>query len=62
MLERTDCVRESSASVEGRKRGEGDTLIAVEDANISGDGGETRDDETFQDLRNGLEKDYSTER
>ena len=60
-LELADHVRESSASVKGRKRGEGATLIVVEEANISGDGGEAGGDDPFQDLRNGLKEDYDTE-
>ena len=43
-------MRESSASIKGGKRGEGGTLIAVEEADISGDGGEARGDYAFQDL------------
>ena len=49
-LERTDRVRESSASVKGLERGEGAKLIVVEEADISGDGGEARGDNPLQDF------------
>ena len=37
-LQSTDCVCKGSACVKRRKRGEGATLIAVEEANLSGNG------------------------
>ena len=51
-VEGTDPVCESSARVEGRERGEGATLIVVEEADMSGDSGETRGNNPLQDSRN----------
>ena len=40
---------------------EGDTLIAVEEANVSRDGGETCDNNPFQDLGDGLKENNDAE-
>ena len=51
-----DFVRNGSTCAEGGEREEGATLIAVEEANISGDGGEMRGNNGFHDLGDGLKK------
>ena len=50
LLEHADRVRASSASVKARKRWEGATFIVVEEANISGESGESGGNDPLQDL------------
>ena len=56
-----DCVCKGSACVKGGKRGEGATLVAMEEANVFDDSGEQGGNNSFQDLRNGLAKNNDAE-
>ena len=61
MLQGTDCDCKGGACVEGGERGEGATLVPVEEANISSDGGEAGGNNPFKDFRDGLKKNNNAE-